>query len=45
MKNVPKQAPSVTARTLYQTLKPIDGPTNPVTMVTTTKLPVNQNGP
>jgi|NGEPerStandDraft_6_1074524.scaffolds.fasta_scaffold07856_4 hypothetical protein len=45
MKKVPKQAPSTTARMLQPTLNPITGPMNPVTMVGSTKLPVNQNGP
>ena len=45
MKKVPKTAPRTTAMTDQSRSNPMEGPTNPTTMVVSTKLPVNQNGP
>ena len=44
MKKVPKQAPSRTARNVTPADSPSSGPVNPITIVGSTKLPVNQNG-
>lgn len=44
MKKVPKQTPRTIARIEYSAPRPRAGPVKPVTMVVSTKLPVNQNG-
>jgi hypothetical protein len=44
MKNVPKPAPRMIARQVQPRDSPSEGPTKPDTIVTSTKLPVNQNG-
>jgi len=45
MKNVPEHAPRTTATMHQPTLSPSVGPMKPVTIVGSTKFPVNQNGP
>ncbi len=44
MKKVPKQTPRTIARIEYSAPRPRAGPVKPLTMVVSTKLPVNQNG-
>ena len=45
MKKVPNRVPRTTAATDQARVSPTAGPMKPVTIVVTTKLPVNQNGP